>query len=91
MSEKNKKNQQEALGYICNRKSGSIDTLINELGSDVVREFELVGFIKRGITADTQATWKAVPSANSFFKSIYGEPTLVQKIKGYFCHYVLRF
>ncbi len=80
--------QQQALNFICTKGSGSIDELKKNIDEKTIREFELVGFIKRGVTSEIE-TWKISKSARSFYNSIYGTPSFIDKMKGYFCHYAL--
>lgn len=80
--------QQEALEFLFKKRHGSIEELKTTIDEETIREFELVGFIKRGV-ANNEDTWKISESARTFYKSIYGNPSFFEKIKGYFCHYAL--
>ena len=90
MAQTKETTQKGALLYICKKGNGYTSELKNDLDPKFINEFESVGFIKKGLDSKSEETWNATKAANSFFQSIYGEPTLIEKIKGYFCHYIIR-
>lgn len=83
-----KNTQQEALQYLLDKKAGTFKELEENINNETIKEFELVGFIKRGGSGN-ENTWRMSNSASTFYKSIYGNPSFLEKIKGYFCHYAL--
>jgi len=76
--------QEEALRHIVNHQSGDANVLKNKLGESLLEEFELVGFLIRGVH-----TYRTSGSAIQLYNSIYRKPSLVSKFMGGFCHFVL--
>ena len=68
--------QKRALQYVCQNEHGLVAVFEEEFGYELVREFESVGFIRRGITPEVKDTWSKTSYADSFLKSFYGRPSL---------------
>jgi hypothetical protein len=83
--------QEDALRYVSENKHGDIQTLKNTLGDCMVEQFELVGFITRGVVDKGFDTWQVSGDASAIYKSIFQRPTFIDSIKGLYCHYILRF
>ncbi|MEI8271562.1 MAG: hypothetical protein WCG08_02980 [Paludibacter sp.] len=83
--------QEMALNFVYDKQSGEISELRNEISEDVVNQFELVGFITRGIDSQSENTWKITETAQKIFTTMYKKPGFIESLKGMYCHYVLKF
>ena len=83
--------QEMALDFVYNKQSGEISELRDKISEDVVNQFELVGFITRGVDSQSENTWKVTETAQKIFTTMYKKPSLVERLKGFYCHYVLKF
>lgn len=83
--------RKNALKIVSSIKQGSIEELESKIGSSFLRDFELIGYITKGIDSHGENTWKITSSGRDSFKKIYSEPNLLEKALGLFCHYILRY
>ena len=83
--------QETALGIVYNEQSGEISSLRTQLSNEVVDQFELVGFITRGVDSQSENTWKITETAKRIFITMYKKPSFFESLKGIYCHYVLKF
>ena len=83
--------QEAALSFICKTKSGDIATLEQHLSKEMINQFELVGFIREGLNSSKKGTWQVTETANNIYNSFYNKLSWIEKLKGYYCHYVLKF
>ena len=83
--------QEMALNFVYDKQSGEISELRNQISEDVVNQFELVGFITRGIDSQSENTWKITETAQKIFTTMYKRPGFLESLKGMYCHYVLKF
>jgi len=84
-------NQQEALSFICSNQRGDMATLEKYLPKEMINRFELVGFITNGINSSKKGTWQVTETANNIYNSFYKKSSWFEKLKGYYCHYILKF
>lgn len=59
---------QENLAYIVKYGNGRINNLIENIGEDVVSQFESIGFINNGCNM----TWSKTPLADKYYKDVFG-------------------
>ncbi len=59
---------QENLAYIVKYGNGRINNLIENIGEDVVHQFESIGFITNGCNI----TWSKTPLADKYYKDVFG-------------------
>lgn len=59
---------QENLAYIVKYGNGRINNLIENIGEDVVHQFESIGFINNGCNI----TWSKTPLADKYYKDVFG-------------------
>ena len=59
---------QENLAYIVKYGNGRINNLIENIGEDVVHQFESIGFINN----DCNITWSKTPLADKYYKDVFG-------------------
>ena len=83
------KNQEEALRYVSENNKGDMLSLESYIENDLIRQFELVGFITRGLDCKGSHTWKVSDSAKSILETVYEKPSFIERLKGLYCHYFL--
>jgi hypothetical protein len=83
--------RESALSLVYNQKQGSIKDLKSLIGSNFVKDFELVGYITKGVDGSGDNTWQITLSGKDSYKQIYMRPNLAEQFLGLFCHYVLRY
>ena len=57
----------------------------------MVSQFELVGFITRGVDSQSENTWRITETAKRIVTTLYKKPSFLERLKGMYCHYVLKF
>ena len=87
---RNMDKQEISLRLICEKQSGKMSFLEENLTKKEINQFELVGFITKGVNSQGELSWKVTDTANNC-NSLYRKPNLIEKLKGYYCHYILKF
>lgn len=83
--------QEEALNFVCEKQNGQLSSLEGKISKETVTQFELVGFITKGVDSAKENTWRVTETAKEIYTSFYRKPNIVEKLKGYYCHYILKF
>jgi len=83
--------QEDALSFVFRNPVGQIEQLEEELSSETVSQFELVGFIKRGVDSSSSNTYRITEMARQAYITMYKKPDFINVLKGYFCHCILKF
>lgn len=69
---------------IYEEKHGVSENLIKKIGEEEFEQFKFSGFIKTNY-----CVWEITKTGINMYESIYKEPTLIESLKGYYCHYIL--
>jgi hypothetical protein len=83
--------QEKALDFVCKEQNGDLSSLEKEITKEMVLQFELVGFITKGVNSMQSKTWRVTETAMSVYNSFYKKPNFFESLKGYYCHYILNF
>lgn len=83
--------QKEALNFVCKQQNGDMLSLEDRITKEMVLQFELVGFITKGVNSKQSNTWRVTEMAKKIYNSFYKRPSLSERLKGYYCHYILKF
>lgn len=79
-----------ALEYIFQNKSRNILELENKIDESLLREFELIGYIKRGVLNDNNSC-QITNFGIRIYKTFCKKPTFIERLLGYYCHLILRY
>ncbi|WP_304205204.1 hypothetical protein [Phocaeicola plebeius] len=82
-------NYNECLAYLYNKKYGYIDELKNELGEDVVRQLEAMGYIENAFDSKAD-TWRISERAKKRHKCITRESSLGERISDWYYKHILK-
>jgi hypothetical protein len=83
--------QEEALKFITETNKGDLNELQKNVEEKLIKQFELIGFISRGLEPNAKNGWHATETAKRIYNSVYKEPNFINRLKGYYCHYILKF
>lgn len=81
--------QAEALRYVSENKSGNLNSLQDVIDNNLIKQFELVGFISQGIDNQGKNTWTISELGKSTLKIFYEKPNFLERIQGWYCHVFL--
>lgn len=74
----------EILKIICEKKHGVSENLIKKIGQKEFDDAITLGYIKTNY-----CVWEVKEQAYRIYNGLYKEPTFFEKLKGYYCHYIL--
>lgn len=84
--------EEAALEFIYQNKCGLINEFDNKgINPEIIRKFELIGYIRKGVDSHLEKTWQITDLANDLYQSLYVKPTFIEKIKGYYYHFILNY
>jgi len=77
-----------ALKYIIDKKEGNLSELEIKVGISTAYCLLLTEMVNNECGSKT---WKVTNQAKNIYKSFYERPNFIERLKGYYCHYILKF